>query len=142
MRVTLDTNILISASFWSGASEKIIAKAEEKEIILVLSKEIIKEFLEVLEYQEIKEKIKGQNLALKRTVEKIVSISEIVDPKKRFFLVEDDPDDNKILECAVEGKADYIITKDKHLLNLSFPIPIIEPESFLRKLSKQPHKKY
>ncbi len=50
MRITVDTNILVSATFWNGASEKIIEKVEKKEIQLVLSKEIIDEFVRVLNY--------------------------------------------------------------------------------------------
>jgi predicted nucleic acid-binding protein len=38
-------------------------------------------------------------------------------PKDRIFLVREDPQDNRILECAVEGKADFIISGDNHLLN-------------------------
>ena len=118
MKLTLDTNVLISATFWFGVSDKIIKKIESEEAELILSEDIIKEFSKVLEYEEIQEKIKNKNLEMKYTINKIISISKIVIPKEKFNIVREDSDDNKILECAYEGKVDYIITYNKHLLKL------------------------
>jgi len=134
MKITIDTNVLISGSLWKGASDKILERIENKEIELVLPKEIIEEFSEVLNYEEIQNKIKDKNLEMKRTLEKIISISTIVEPKLKFDTVKDDSDDNKILECAFEGKVDYIISKDNHLLNLKEVqgIKILTPEEFLK----------
>jgi len=133
MRIVVDTNILISSSFWYGASDIILGKVENKEIKLFLSEEIIKEFIRVLGYEEIQNKIKRKNLEMKRSVEKIVSISTMVEPKQSFQVIEDDPDDDKFLEVAVEGNVDYIISQDKHLLRLKEfrGIKIITPEEFL-----------
>ena len=78
MKITLDTNVLISATFWHGDSDKIIEKVEKKDIELILSKDIIEEFARVLKYKEIQEKVKNKNLEMKRTVEKIISISKII----------------------------------------------------------------
>lgn len=138
MRITADTNVLLSSAFWYGDSFKIIEKAENKEIDLVLSDDIINEFKEVLEYEEIKEKIKDKNLEMKRTVEKIREISQIVNPKETLDVIKEDPDDNRILECAVEGKADYIITQDNHLLKLKEfkDIKILTPSDFLEEIKK------
>lgn len=134
MKITVDTNILISATFWYGASYRIIEKIENKEINLILSKEIIEEFISVLNYDEIQNKIKDKNLEMKRTVEKIVSISTIIEPKQEFNIIKDDFKDNIILDCAFEGKVDYIIINDKHLLKLKEfrNIKIITPEDFLK----------
>ncbi|MFH0752719.1 MAG: putative toxin-antitoxin system toxin component, PIN family [archaeon] len=88
MKITADTNVLVSATFWYGDSNRIIEKVERKEIELVLSKEILEEFSAVLDYKEIKDKIKGKGLEMKRTVEKIASISTIVKPKERVELIE------------------------------------------------------
>ena len=77
MKVTVDTNVLISATFWYGASYKIITQVESGQIQLILSKDIIKEYTEVLNYQEIQDKIKNKNLEMKQTIQKIKSISKI-----------------------------------------------------------------
>src|SRR3989344_2606295 len=134
IRVTVDTNILISASFWYGASERIINKAENKEIVLVLSEQILEEYHKVLDYEEIKEKIKDKVLEMKQALLRIGIISEIVEVKSKIELIKEDPADNKIIECAVDGKVDYIITKDNHLLKYKEykGIKIITPEEFLK----------
>lgn len=74
---------------------------------------------------------------MKRSVEKIVSISIVIESKQKFKVMKEDPDDNKILECAFEGKVNYIISQDKDLLRLkNFEgIEIINPEEFLDRLN-------
>ena len=137
MKITVDTNVLISSTFWNGASEKIIKKVEEKEIELVLSGEIIKEFSRVLGYKEIQDKIKNKNLEMKRDIEKVISISTIVEPQQEFNIIKEDRDDNTILECAFEGNVSYIISQDNHLLRLKEfrEIKIVNPEEFLKVFS-------
>ena len=134
MRVVLDTNVLISATFWNGDSNRIIAKIEQKEAELIISKEILEEFVSVLGYEEIQKKIKDKNLEMKRTVEKIVSISTIVEPHQKFKVIKDDPDDDKFLDCAIEGNAEFIISQNKHLLKLKEfeGTKILTPSEFLK----------
>jgi len=135
MKITVDTNTLISATFWNGPSDRIISKVEAREIQLILSEEIIKEYAEVLDYEEIKDKIRDKNLAMKHSVNKIISISTIIEPKTRLNVIKDDPDDNKILECAIAGKVDCIVSNDRHLLKLKTfqNIPILTPDDFVEK---------
>lgn len=133
MRIVLDTNVLISSTFWYGASDKILKKVEVKEIELIISKEIVEEFSGVLNYKEIQQKIKDKNLEILRSVEKIVSIATIVEPKQKLDIIKEDSDDNIILECAIEGQASYIVSYDLHLLKLKEfeNIKILTPEYFL-----------
>ena len=133
MKVTVDTNVLISATFWNGDSQRIIELVEDKKLTLVLSEDILKEYAEVLQSKEILEKMEKHKLALKHTVLKVVQISTIVYPSKKVFLVQDDPDDNIILECALEGEVNYIISQDKHLLKFKEfeRIKILTPKYFL-----------
>ena len=58
----------------------------------------------------------------------------MVVPNRKVNVIKDDPDDNKFIEAALEGKADYIVTQDKHLLNIQEfeGIKIVSPEEFLR----------
>ena len=62
--------------------------------------------------------IKNKNLEMKRTIEKIASLATIVEPVEKLAIVKDDPDDNKVLECAKAGKVDLIVSSDNHLLEL------------------------
>ncbi|MEK6937574.1 MAG: putative toxin-antitoxin system toxin component, PIN family [Nanoarchaeota archaeon] len=134
MRITVDTNVLVSATFWNGDSNKIIEKVERKEIELVLSKDIIKEFSEVWNYKEIQDKIKNKNLEMKRTVAKVITLSIIVEPVEKICVIKDDPDDDKFIECAKAGNVDFIISNDSHLLKLKEfeGIKIVSPSEFLK----------
>ncbi len=133
MKITVDTNVLISATFWNGDSQRIIELVENKELVLVLSQDILKEYKEVIQYDDIQKKIERNSLVLRYTFLKIIQISTLVEPSKSIFLVKDDPDDNAILECALEGEVDYIISQDKHLLKIKElqGIQIITPKEFL-----------
>lgn len=133
MKIVIDTNVLISATFWQGISNLIIKKVEKKEFELIISKGIIEEFIKVLNYDEIQNKIKDKNLEIMWSVEKIISISTLVQPLNKLNLINIDPSDNKFLECAVEGNAKYILSYDRHLLDLKEfnNIKILTPEEFL-----------
>jgi len=134
MKITVDTNVLISATFWYGDSYRVIEAVEQKKISLILSEDIIEEYRGVLGYEEIKEKIRNTNLATKQSVQKIVSLARIVIPTRKINVVHDDPDDNRIIECAVAGNVNYLITQDRHLLKLKEfeGIKILTPHDFLR----------
>ena len=139
MKVTLDTNVLISATFWEGEASKIIQLIEQKEVQCFLSSEILEEYHKVLHSEEILEKTDKNHLAIKASLIKVIGISTIVEPKRRIDAVKDDPDDNKVLECAVEAQVDYVVTYDaKHLLKLKEfeGIRIISPKEFLRLLKR------
>ena len=135
MKITLDTNVILSSTFWFGDSSKIMEMVEKGGTELILSEDIIEEHKNVLNYEEIQDKIKNKNLEMQRTVEEIITLSKIVEPKSKLDIIKEDPDDNKILECAVEGKVDYIISQDKHLLDIKEykEIKIITPKDFLIK---------
>mgnify|MGYP001583811105 CR=1 FL=1 len=68
-----------------------------------------------------------------RTIEKIVSLSTIIETAEKLNVVTEDAADNKILECAKAGKVDYVISKYNHLLKLKEfeKIRIVSPREFL-----------
>jgi len=134
VRITLDTNIMVASTFWAGAPDRIMRLVEDEKVDLVLSEDIIGELLGVLEYEELKKKAKDKGLVMRRSVEKIVSVSEVINPQRRLFVIKEDPDDDKFIECAVEGDAEYLISRDKHLLKLKKykKIRIVKPEEFLK----------
>jgi len=138
MKVVLDTNVLVSGTFWKGDSDRIVNHIDDGEIELVLSEEIIEEYNNVIYRDEIMNKIERKGLILNESVLKIIKNSKIVEPQQKLDIVKEDPDDNIILECAIEGNVDYIITNDNHLLKLKEfkEIKIIKPEEFLKILNK------
>lgn len=134
--VTLDTNILISASFWHGPSWKVLEEVYKGKCIHKSSWEILQEYKKVLFSEELIKKKKKRNITNLRAFFMILESTQIVFPKKELFLVKEDPDDNKILECALEGEVDYVITYDNHLRRIRTlgDINILTPEEFLEVL--------
>ena len=133
-RVTLDTNILISGTFWTGDSFRILDLIDKKEIICILSRDIINEYDRIIASKEIIEKIENQALISSKAVQRVISDSDMIEPKIRLNIIKEDPSDNMILECAKEGNADFIITNDNHILKQKEfeVIKIITPSEFLK----------
>jgi len=127
----LDTNVLVSGTFWKGASFRILERVFLGDIVLVLSQEILDEYSAVLEYADIRRKVASYAERLLAT-QKLLLHAELITPYVRFSVVKDDPDDDKFLEVAV-GNAEYIISQDKHLLRLGEfkGVVILTPDEFL-----------
>ena len=134
MRITLDTNVLVSATFWAGEAYDILRLIGQKKVSCYLSESILQEYSKVIHSDEIIEKINRNHLSVKSALLKIIEMCLIVDPQRSFEIVNEDPDDNKIIECAVEAKVDFIVTYDNHLLKIKEfeGIKIISPKEFLK----------
>ena len=113
MRVVFDTNIFISAFVISGSlAEKAILKIIEEEDFLLISKDIIDEILSVLS-----SKFGRDREGLSHVAVTLSELAELVKPARRISLLKDEPD-NRILECAIYGEADLLVTGDKEILQL------------------------
>lgn len=130
--VVLDTNVIISGTFWAGASSKIIRLVETGKIKLILSAAIVAEYEEILDSDEIREKV-GHHEERMRAIHKVLQLGTLIETTEHIYVIQDDPDDDKFIEAAVAGNAQFIISQDKHLLNLKAykNIKVIEPEEFL-----------
>jgi len=114
IRVCLDTNILVSALLFGGKPEEILDLAARKQINIISSPIILAELQQVL----INKFMWTDNDA-KQSLKSLMEILTLVVPQQKINKIKYGPD-NRILECAVEGKADFIISGDKkHLLPLS-----------------------
>jgi len=127
-RVVLDTNIIISSAL-GGALVLVLEKWGEEKFTVVVTTDVVDEYFEVLNRpkfglkQETIDKIAGF----------IYQFSEFVVPEEKIKFIEDDPNDDKFLEAAIAGKVDFIVSGDKHLLDLKEfrSIPIITGRDFL-----------
>lgn len=129
-KIVFDTNVLISATLWeNSAAQKLLFKCIKENIQIFSSQEIIEEYKEILardfdyDEQEIGE-----------ILERVFQFLTLVNPSKKVDIVKEDSEDNKIVECALESKADYIISYDKHLLNLKEfeRMKIVKPEEIIK----------
>lgn len=112
LKVVFDTNILVSAWLWEGNESKLIESVEEGIIHGYSSEQLIEELCRTLRYprfdlsQDDVASIRGYYLLL----------FKIVRPKQTIIILED-PEDNRVLECALEAEADYVVSGDHHLLS-------------------------
>lgn len=113
-KVVLDTNILISAIVFGGKPRKVLESVIKGHIQLVLTEKIIEEMREVLDGKKFQSPKEITDLI----IHELEALAEIVKPKHKITVIEKDPEDNKVLECAHESQADYIVSGDVFLLEL------------------------
>jgi putative PIN family toxin of toxin-antitoxin system len=112
MRVVLDTNIYVSGVRYGGKPMVLLQRMGPGNCTLIVSEEILAELEDVL-----LRKFSWKRETVESTIDRIRAIAEVANPE--FELAECiDPDDNRILEAAVAGAADCIVTGDKHLLRM------------------------
>jgi uncharacterized protein len=113
LKAVFDTNIFVSAlAIPGGQAERAIDLVIDGRVNLCISKEIIHEVLGVLA-----QKFSKGPEELSRTAVFLSELAELVVPRKRITVLDDEPD-NRILECALTGNADIIVTGDRAMLNL------------------------
>jgi putative PIN family toxin of toxin-antitoxin system len=113
MRVLIDSNVLVSALVNPGASRRLLFHLLDEHTV-VSSVEILAELEGVLS----REKFSFTKSQVDEYLSLIASISTIVDVGEPPRVVEGDPDDDVVLATANYGRADYIVTGDRHLLRL------------------------
>jgi putative PIN family toxin of toxin-antitoxin system len=128
MKVVIDTNIWVSyliGSLLQDLDEKILSK----EIKVVVSEEMLKEL------SEVSSRPKFKNIFITKRIRELFSLLDsyaiVVSPSQKVNACRDEKD-NFLLEVALEGKADYLITGDEDLLVLDpfNKIKIIRPKDF------------
>lgn len=128
--VVLDTNVLISAFLFGGAPREIVEWIIAGAVDCSLSPAILDEVRGVLK----RPKFSLSPRQAMSIVEELGSLCEIVNPSASIRRVIADPDDDRVLECAIEARADAIVSGDTHLLELGKyrGILILNPSDFLR----------
>lgn len=131
MRIVFDTNIFISAIL-GGSVGVIINQWRDGKFTLVVSEAIVREYLDVI-YRP-KFKISAEEISA--TTDYLLKTAEFVTPLKELIAVEADPSDDKFLETALQGEADYVVSGDNHLLELKTfrGIPILTAREFIKLL--------
>ncbi len=131
-RVVFDTNVLVSALGWDGKPEDCLELVFDNSIDAYSSPDIIDELSRVLEYDRL-----GLTPDERQSfLEIVVTEFHVVRPDPDLDIdAVDDPDDSVFLECAVSVDVDYVISGDRHLLDLTEydGIPILTPDDFLKR---------
>ncbi len=135
IKVVLDTNVVVSAYLVPGGKPaQILSLAKAGEISIFLSPQIIEEIRETLLRPKLTKIHKATPKEIGQFIIAFEKVTTITQGAKKVYAINSDPDDNKILACALEGQADYIVSGDHHLTDLkSFQgIPIVNPDVFLQ----------
>lgn len=136
MRVVLDTNVLISALLFGGNPQAILDLVSDGEIQLVISPPLFDELKRILE-----DKFRLPAPRTTAHLDNLWAVAEVVTPQMPLdlFTGSDEPD-NRVLECAVAGNVDAVVTGDAQILHLKRyrGIPIVTPKRFLD-LFYRPH---
>jgi uncharacterized protein len=128
----LDTNVLVSGTLFGGIPGKIIDASVDRRFTLALSPAILNEYEAVLS----RRKFGLATEAVQLLVRDMESHALVVRPKKKHQIIPDDPDDNAIVDCAVEAEADVIVSGDTHLTDFEEieGIRVITPAQFVQML--------
>lgn len=129
--ILIDTNVFISALLKSKNCILILEALKQDKFKLILSEKIIEEILIVAENPEFE----LTEYEIEELKELLREKAEIIEPSEQISICRD-PKDNIVLECALAGKSDFIVTGDKDLLSLKKlkSISIIPPKEFVRLL--------
>jgi uncharacterized protein len=131
MLIVIDTNVFISAVL-GGRVGIIVDEWRAEKFTLIVSDAIVHEYLDVIR----RPKFKISQRDITAITDFLFKKAEFVTPLEEVDIIKSDPSDNKFLEAALQGKAEYIVSGDDHLLEQKIfrDIPIITAREFIDKL--------
>ena len=132
LKVVLDTNVFFSAfSSTRGVPYELWQRAARRDYILLVSPAIIREVADVF-----RRDLERSEPDIVAQLKRVTRVAKMVEPKLTLNVVAGDPDDDRILECAVAGNADLVVSYDHHLTRIKTfqGIGIVRPVDFLRTL--------
>lgn len=131
-KVVIDTNVFVSGLTFKGKPREVLDLVWKGDIEACISPSILEELEETL-----KKDFDWDRDQIKDSIEKIRANTILVHPKLKVTVIKEKDDDNRILECAIEGRVQYLISGDrKHLLPLKKyqGTKILSPAEFLKLL--------
>jgi putative PIN family toxin of toxin-antitoxin system len=137
MRVVVDTNVVVSRYLSAlGPPAQVLDQWENGIFELLVSEPILTEYRRVLLYPRLAALHGMSATEIDTVITSFRGSSIVVAPTQVLAVVTDDPSDNRFLECAEEGGADYVVSGDAHLLAVGEyrGIQILRPAAFLAAL--------
>lgn len=135
IRIVLDTNVFVSAIL-GRSLQSLFEYWLTNKFTLIVSDEIVQEYYGVLK----RPKFKLSSEIIDPIFAQIFLYAEFVTPEQFYDAIESDPSDNKFLDAAIAGQAEFIVSGDKHLLDLELfeGVSIISARQFLTVLEEAP----
>lgn len=138
MRIVLDTGVLVSATLIpQGIFAKVLDAWRDQDYELLLSPSISKEIADTIKQPHLRERHGWSDEEVDDFLEGLELFGRMTPGELTVTELEADPDDDKYLACAVEGAADYVVSRNALLQDLIayHDIPIITPHQFWELLS-------
>ena len=138
IRAVLDTNQYVSMAIKAGGTaDRLLTAWREERFVLLLSPPILEEISRVLQSPRLRRLIRLTAAELDGLIESLLLDAELTPGRLAVHVITRDPSDNMFLACAVEGRADYIVSGDEDLLTLGSyqGISIVKATEFLRILA-------
>lgn len=140
MRLVIDTNVIVSA-FLSprGIPARILGAWEDQAFELLVSEPILAEYQRALSYEPVRVRHRRSQEQIATDIQRFRIFAILIQVSERLEVIEADPADNKFLECAIAGGAEYIVSGDSQLQNLQEyrGIRILSPAVFLTVLERE-----
>jgi putative PIN family toxin of toxin-antitoxin system len=132
-----DVNVLVSSLIMKGKPRELWLRARANEFTLLLSSQIVSEFVTVISRRKFAKYVKAQDVRV--FLQALHQTAKFTRIKSRFKAVKADPADDTVLRTAFDGKADCIVSGDNHLLSLKTfrGIKIITVEEMLTLLKEE-----
>lgn len=140
MDAVLDTNVAVSATISpKGPPAEIIRSWRAQSFSWVTSDPLLEELERTLRSRRLKRYLAWSDADLSEFLAHVRQAALIVTPTERIDVIKDDPADNRVLEAALAGGAEYIVTGDRHLLDLASHrgVSIVTPARFVAVLAAQ-----
>ena len=134
IKIVIDANIFVSALLIPGSKPaQVLNLVRARKVELLISKNILSEIERVLRYPKIVNRHQRSSEELKAFIRDTTQFATLTPGRRVIKAVTVDPDDDHCLECALEGKADYIVTGDRHLKEMKAfrGVTIVDPATFL-----------
>jgi putative PIN family toxin of toxin-antitoxin system len=136
IRAVLDANIFVSSLIEPRGNPARIFRGliENQSFELVLSPPILEEIRRVLKYPRLRKHLASDSEEIEEYLLSLGLIATLVEGKRQLQAIEEDPEDDKYLACALEASADYIVSGDEHLLAIEEyeGIRIVSPQEFVK----------
>lgn len=131
MRIVIDTNVIASAIFFGGKPYQLLRHIMDGQVDVVASKEIVDEYEEIV----LRLKQKYPSISTRIPLQEILGRFEIIRVTTDIHISRD-PDDDKFISCAIDGKCLYIVSGDRDLLDIENygNIEIITVVDFLNRI--------
>ena len=132
-RIVLDTNCLLACISSKSENFRVWKGFQKGSFTLCVSNEILEEYQEIITS-------KTNSIVAENIINAIIEsdFTEFVDPHYSLHLIQEDPDDNKFVDCAISANAKFIVTEDHHfniLKKIPFPsVNVISIDDFLAEI--------